>query len=65
MFTGLRFLRAIRLMVVPDIMQYLNILKGSSAIRLCQLAVTFVSVSLTAAGFTHLVSSRIAVMILA
>src|SRR4051812_18633534 len=54
--TGLRFLRAVRLMGVPDILQYLNILKGSSSIRLCQLAVTFISVSLTAAGFTHLAS---------
>jgi hypothetical protein len=31
---GLRFLRALRLMTVPDILQYLNILKTSTSIRL-------------------------------
>ena len=31
--TGLRFLRALRLMTVPDILQYLNILKTSTSIR--------------------------------
>ena len=30
---GLRFLRALRLMTVPDILQYLNILKTSTSIR--------------------------------
>jgi potassium large conductance calcium-activated channel subfamily M alpha protein 1 len=30
---GLRFLRALRLMSVPDILQYLNILKTSTSIR--------------------------------
>ena len=32
-FAGLRFLRALRLMTVPDILQYLNILKTSTSIR--------------------------------
>ena len=32
--SGLRFLRALRLMTVPDILQYLNILKTSTSIRL-------------------------------
>ena len=31
--SGLRFLRALRLMTVPDILQYLNILKTSTSIR--------------------------------
>lgn len=53
--TGLRFLRAIRLMTVPDILQYLNVLKTSSSIRLAQLISTFISASLTAAGMIHLV----------
>lgn len=54
--TGLRFLRALRLMTVPDILQYLNVLKTSSSIRLAQLVSIFISVSLTAAGLIHLVS---------
>jgi hypothetical protein len=55
-WAGLRFLRALRLMTVPDILQYLNVLKTSSSIRLAQLISTFISASLTAAGFIHLVS---------
>lgn len=55
-FVGLRFLRALRLMTVPDILQYLNILKTSSSIRLAQLVSIFISVWLTAAGIIHLVS---------
>ncbi|KAK5980149.1 Calcium-activated potassium channel slowpoke, partial [Trichostrongylus colubriformis] len=53
-FTGFRFLRALRLMTVPDILQYLNILKTSSSIRLTQLVTIFVSVCLTGAGGVHL-----------
>mgnify|MGYP004577101593 CR=1 FL=1 len=55
---GLRFLRALRLMTVPDILQYLNILKTSSSIRLAQLVSIFISVWLTAAGIIHLVRYR-------
>uniref|UniRef100_A0A646QCD7 BK channel n=1 Tax=Hemiscolopendra marginata TaxID=943146 RepID=A0A646QCD7_9MYRI len=54
---GLRFLRALRLMTVPDILQYLNILKTSSSIRLAQLISIFVSVWLTAAGIIHLLEN--------
>ncbi len=54
---GLRFLRALRLMTVPDILQYLNILKTSTSIRLAQLISIFISVWLTAAGIIHLVSA--------
>ena len=43
-------------MTVPDILQYLNILKTSSSIRLAQLVSIFISVWLTAAGIIHLVS---------
>lgn len=53
---GLRFLRALRLMTVPDILQYLNMLETSSSIRLAQLVSIFISVWLTAAGIIHLVS---------
>ncbi|PAV65541.1 hypothetical protein WR25_00823 [Diploscapter pachys] len=51
---GFRFLRALRLMTVPDILQYLNILRTSSSIRLTQLVTIFVSVCLTGAGAVHL-----------
>ncbi|CAG0887609.1 unnamed protein product [Darwinula stevensoni] len=54
---GLRFLRALRLMTVPDILQYLNILKTSSSIRLAQLVSIFISVWLTAAGMIHLLEN--------
>lgn len=58
MCVGLRFLRALRLMTVPDILQYLNILKTSSSIRLAQLVSIFISVWLTAAGIIHLVFEK-------
>lgn len=45
---------------MPDILQYLNILKTSSSIRLAQLVSIFISVWLTAAGIIHLVSIRAA-----
>uniref|UniRef100_T1IXK2 BK channel n=1 Tax=Strigamia maritima TaxID=126957 RepID=T1IXK2_STRMM len=54
---GLRFLRALRLMTVPDILQYLNILKTSSSIRLAQLVSIFISVWLTGAGIMHLLEN--------
>lgn len=57
--TGLRFLRALRLMNVPDILQYLSILQSGSSIRLMQLLTIFLSVSLTGAGFIHLVIENI------
>lgn len=57
-FAGLRFLRALRLMSVPDILQYLNVLKTSSSIRLAQLVSIVISVWLTAAGIIHLVSTN-------
>lgn len=55
---GLRFLRALRLMSFPDILQYLNVLKTSSSIRLAQLVSIVVSVWLTAAGLIHLVCEK-------
>ena len=56
---GLRFLRALRLMSFPDILQYLNVLKTSSSIRLAQLVSIVVSVWLTAAGLIHLVCKNV------
>ncbi|XP_064096035.1 calcium-activated potassium channel slowpoke-like isoform X27 [Macrobrachium nipponense] len=54
---GLRFLRALRLMSVPDILQYLNVLKTSSSIRLAQLCSIFIAVWLTGAGIIHLLEN--------
>ncbi|KAK0398293.1 hypothetical protein QR680_002517 [Steinernema hermaphroditum] len=54
---GLRFLRALRLMTVPDILQYLNVLKTSSSIRLTQLLSIFVAVCLTGAGVIHVLEN--------
>merc|ERR1719158_1801316 len=54
---GLRFLRAMRLMSVPDILQYLNILKTTTSIRLAQLLSLFISVWLTGAGVVHLLEN--------
>ncbi|KAI1285718.1 Calcium-activated potassium channel slowpoke [Halotydeus destructor] len=54
---GLRFLRALRLMSFPDILQYLNVLKTSSSIRLAQLISIVISVWLTAAGLIHLLEN--------
>ena len=58
-FLGLRFLRALRIMSLPDIMQYLRILKSNSRlnanIRLIQVISVFLAVWLTSAGVVHLV----------
>ncbi|KAK7502028.1 hypothetical protein BaRGS_00006780, partial [Batillaria attramentaria] len=54
---GLRFLRALRLMSIPDILTYLNLLKTSTIIRLVQLIAYFVSLWLAAAGFLHLIEN--------
>jgi len=55
--TGLRFTRGLRLMTIPDVLQYLNVLKTSNGIRLTHLVSTLISVWFTGAGFVHLVSS--------
>jgi potassium large conductance calcium-activated channel subfamily M alpha protein 1 len=57
LYPGLRFLRALRLMTVPDILQYLNILKTSSYIRLTQLLSIFISTCLAGAGVIHLLEN--------
>jgi len=43
-------------MTIPDVLQYLNVLKTSNSIRLCQLVSTLISVWFTGAGFVHLVT---------
>jgi len=54
---GLRFLRVLRLMSIPDILQYLNVLKLSTSIRLTQLIAMFISVWLCSAGIVHLLEN--------
>jgi hypothetical protein len=54
--SGVRFARALRLMQVPDILQYLQLLKTARQIRFAQLVSNFLSVCLTGAGVIHLVS---------
>jgi len=61
---GLRFTRALRLMTIPDVLQYLNVLKTSNSIRLCQLVSTLISVWFTGAGFVHLVSCPAVIVII-
>ena len=46
-------------MTLPDILQYLNILKTSTSIRLAQISAMFVSTWLTAAGIIHLVRGTV------
>ena len=55
LWIGFRFMRAVRLMTIPDILTYLSILKTSSSIRLAQLVSQFISLWLTASGVIHLV----------
>lgn len=53
---GLRFTRVLRLMTIPDIEQYLNLVHSSNGIRLSQVITKLISVWFAAAGFVHLVS---------
>ncbi|KAM9266253.1 potassium channel subfamily U member 1 [Morus bassanus] len=55
---GLRFLRALRLLELPRILQFLRITKNNYSIKLCKLFAVFISTWLTAAGFIHLVENN-------
>ncbi|XP_025020973.1 potassium channel subfamily U member 1, partial [Python bivittatus] len=50
---GLRFLKALRLMELPKILQFLQITTSGTAIKLSKLLAVFLSTWLTAAGFLH------------
>ncbi|XP_077162491.1 potassium channel subfamily U member 1 isoform X2 [Paroedura picta] len=50
---GFRFLRALRLLELPKILQFLQIIKSSTSIKLSKLLAVFLSTWLTAAGFLH------------
>ncbi|XP_050766172.1 potassium channel subfamily U member 1 [Gymnogyps californianus] len=55
---GLRFLRALRLLELPRILQFLRITKNNYSIKLSKLFAIFISTWLTAAGFIHLVENN-------
>lgn len=54
---GLRFMRALRLMTLPDVLQYLNILQSGTAIRQCQLVTIFMAIWLAGSGAIHLLEN--------
>lgn len=62
LISGMRFLRALRLITFPDILQYLSILRSHFSIRLTQIALTIFAVWLASAGFIHLVSSWLSIL---
>ncbi|CAM2707141.1 unnamed protein product [Rotaria socialis] len=51
---GFRFLRAIRIMNIPDILQYMGLIERPRTIRIVQLASRFIAVWFAAAGAVHL-----------
>ncbi|XP_067937566.1 calcium-activated potassium channel slowpoke-like isoform X2 [Watersipora subatra] len=51
---GLRFLRALRLLNLPDILQYLNVLRTNSHIKIARLLSRVLAFWLTSAGLVHL-----------
>ncbi|XP_075766919.1 LOW QUALITY PROTEIN: potassium channel subfamily U member 1 [Pelodiscus sinensis] len=54
---GLRFLRALRLLELPKIFQFLKITRTSNSIKLTRLLAVVLTTWLTAAGFIHLVEN--------
>ena len=53
--SGLRFLRLLYLLQLPEVLQMMHILKSSSRIRLVQIVSIFISVWFASSGFVHLV----------
>ncbi|UJR26310.1 hypothetical protein I4U23_007648 [Adineta vaga] len=51
---GFRFLRAIRIMNTPDILQYMGLIERPRTIRIVQLASRFIAVWIACAGAVHL-----------
>nr|VZH97005.1 unnamed protein product [Spirometra erinaceieuropaei] len=54
---GLRFSRCLIILALKDVLQYVNILRSSTAIRLCQLVTFFAGLVLSASGFVHMVEN--------
>jgi len=51
---GLRFLRALPLMNIPDILQYMGLIERPRTIRVVQMASKFITVLFAASCFVHL-----------
>ncbi len=58
-FLGMRFFRIARILNIPDILQFLHILRSSNSIRLTRMLCLLFTVWLSAAGFVHLVRRSI------
>ncbi|XP_054984406.1 potassium channel subfamily U member 1 [Sorex araneus] len=54
---GLRFLRALRLLELPQILQILGAIKTSNSVKFSKLLAIILSTCFTAAGFIHLVEN--------
>ncbi|CAF4892609.1 unnamed protein product [Rotaria socialis] len=54
---GFRFLRALPLMSIPNILQYMSVIERPRKIQIAQLASKFIALLLTASGFVHLVEN--------
>ncbi|XP_078421343.1 calcium-activated potassium channel subunit alpha-1-like [Cetorhinus maximus] len=54
---GLRFMRSLRLLQLPEILQYLRILKRNTKIKLASLLSVFLGTWFTAAGFIHTIEN--------
>ncbi|XP_067857626.1 calcium-activated potassium channel subunit alpha-1a-like [Heptranchias perlo] len=54
---GLRFMRSLRLLQLPEILQYLRILKRNAKIKLASLLCVFLGTWFTAAGFIHTIEN--------
>ncbi|CAF1013292.1 unnamed protein product [Adineta ricciae] len=54
---GMRFFRIARILNIPDILQFLHILRSSNSIRLTRMLCLLFTVWLSAAGFVHLVEN--------
>uniref|UniRef100_A0A8C8TF88 Potassium channel subfamily U member 1 n=1 Tax=Peromyscus maniculatus bairdii TaxID=230844 RepID=A0A8C8TF88_PERMB len=54
---GFRFLRALRLLELPKILQILHVIKSSNSVKLSKLMSIVLSTWFTAAGFLHLVEN--------
>ncbi|XP_072342195.1 calcium-activated potassium channel subunit alpha-1-like [Scyliorhinus torazame] len=54
---GLRFMRSLRLLQLPEILQYLRILRRNTKIKLASLLSVFLGTWFTAAGFIHTIEN--------
>ena len=60
----MRFFRIARILNIPDILQFLHILRSSNSIRLTRMLCLLFTVWLSAAGFVHLVNSSMYLLVI-